>query len=97
VRNPIVWREVTRNCHVGRLDDVPVVTVERNQKNRPDGAKHDWYIIVLGDRYTWDKCFCQHDPRDLESTQSAAEARVRWAIESLYRSLTKSRVKREFA
>ncbi len=43
------------------------------------GTKHDWCVVVLGDRYTWDKTFCQHDPRDLESTKSAAEARVRWA------------------
>lgn len=83
----IVWREVTRNCHVGRLDDVPVATVERSQKNRPDGTKHDWKVIVLGDRYTWDKTFCQHDPHDLDSTKSTAEARVKWAIECLYRSL----------
>ena len=86
-RTPIVWREVMRNCHMGTLDDVSVVTVERHQKHRPDGTKHDWAIVVLGDRYTWDKTFCHFDPRDLESTKSAAEARVRWAIECLYRSL----------
>ena len=85
--NKIVWREVTRNCHVGFLDDVRVVVVERSQKNRPDGTKHDWRVVVLGDRYTWDKTFCQNDPRDIDSTKSTAEARVRWAIERLYRSL----------
>jgi hypothetical protein len=83
----IVWREVTRNCHVGRLDDVPVVTVERSQKNRPDGTKHDWQIVVLGDRYSWDKTFRQYDPRDLDSTKSGAEARTKWAIECLYKAL----------
>ena len=84
----IVWREVTRNCHVGSLDDVSVVTVERPHKNRHDGTKHDWRVVVLGDRYTWDKTFCHHDPRDLDSTKSAAEARTAWAIRCLYRSLT---------
>ena len=84
---PILWTEVTRNCHVGQLGDVRVVVVERAQKNRPDGTKHDWHIVVLGDRYTWDKTFCQHDPRDLESTKMAAEARTRLAITSLYGAL----------
>ena len=81
----IVWHEVTRNCHVGQLEDTPVVTVERHQKHRPDGTKHDWQIVVLGDRYTWNHTFCQHDPRDLDSTKSAAEARTSWAIGCLYR------------
>lgn len=84
----IVWREVTRNCHVGSLDDVNVVTVDRPQKNQPDGERPDWRIVVLGDRYTWNKTFLQYDPRDLDSTKSAAEARVRLAIGWLYRSLT---------
>lgn len=83
----IVWHEVTRNCHVGKLEDVPVVVVERLQKHRSDGTKHDWQVVVLGDRYTWNKTFCQHDQRDLDSTKSAAEARIRWAIECLYRAL----------
>jgi hypothetical protein len=82
--SPIVWREVTRNCHVGKLDDCPVVTVERSQKNRPDGTKHDWQIVVLGDRYSWTDVFAQHDPSDLDSTKLAAEARTKWAIETLY-------------
>lgn len=83
----IVWREITRNCHSGSLDDIHVVTVERHQKHRPDGTKHDWRIVVLGDRWTWNKTFTQHDPRDLESTKSSAEARVKWAIGVLYRAL----------
>jgi len=83
----IVWREVTRNCHVGSLDGVDVVLVDRSQKNRPDGTKHDWHVTVLGDRYTWNKCFCQNDPQDLDSTKSAAEARTKWAIGALYRSM----------
>lgn len=91
--NRIVWHQVTRNCHVGRLEDVPVVTVERGQKNRPDGTRPDWSIVVLGDRYTWDKTYCQHDPRDLDSTKVSAEARVRWAIECLYRSMNGRKMK----
>jgi hypothetical protein len=87
----IVWREITRNCYVGSLatylNGVNVVTVERPQKHRPDGTKHDWRIVVLGDRYTWNHCFCQFDPRDLSSTKMAAEARVRWAIDSLHLAL----------
>jgi len=82
----IVWHEVTRNYHVGRLDDVAVVTVARHQKNRADGSKHDWRIEVLGSRH-WNMTFKHHNPSDLESTKSAAEARTKWAIESLYRSL----------
>jgi hypothetical protein len=82
----IVWSEMTRNCHVGRLDDVIVVTVDRSQKNRPDGTKHDWRIAVLGSRH-WNMTFKRHDPRDLDSTKSAAEARTRWAIDCLYRAM----------
>lgn len=112
--NKILWHEVTRNCHVGKLsldpsnlhrrnnDDfkscrlvvdpecspyLSVVTVERHQKNRPDGSKHDWHITVLGDRYSWNETFCNYDPQDLESTKRAAEARVRWAIECLHKAL----------
>jgi hypothetical protein len=82
------WREVTRNCHVGSLDNVPVVTVERPQKNRNDGTKHDWRIVVLHDHHTWNNTFTQYDPRDLDSTKSAAEARTKWAIGVLYDRLT---------
>ena len=82
----IVWHQVTRNCLVGRLDDVVVVTVDRPQKHQRDGTKHDWRIEVLGCRH-WNMTFKQHDPRDLDSTKSAAEARVKWAIECLYKSL----------
>lgn len=88
----IVWIEVTRNCHVGSLDDVPVVEVERGQKNRSDGARPDWQIIVLGDRYSWRDTFKQYDPRDIDSTKSAAEARTKWAIECLYRALRAKRM-----
>ena len=86
-KSRIVWSEVTRNCHVGRLDDVPVLEIGRSQKNRPDGTKHDWQAIVLGDRYTWSQVFCNHNPRDLGSTKQAAEARLKWAIECLYKAL----------
>jgi hypothetical protein len=77
------WRMITRNCHVGYLDDQRVVTVERPQKNRPDGTKHDWRIEVLGDRYTG----IRFDPQDLESTKSSAEKRLEWAIEQLFRKV----------
>jgi hypothetical protein len=83
----IVWREVTRNCHVGSLDDIHVVTVVRSQNNRPDGTKYDWRIEVLNDPHSWNRTFCQYDPRDLESTKSAAEMRTKWAIECLYKAL----------
>jgi hypothetical protein len=63
------------------------VTVERPQKHRANGTKHDWSIVVLGDRYSWNKVFCNHDPRDLDSTKQAAEARVKWAIENFYRAI----------
>lgn len=79
----IVWREVTRNCHVGRLDGVPVVIVVRPQKHRRDGTKHDWRVEVLGSAH-WNKTFMQNDPRDLESTKSSGEARAKWAIKCLY-------------
>lgn len=85
----IVWHQVTRNCHVGQLDDVPVVTVERSQRIR-FRELNGWSIVVLGDRYTWNKIFCQHDPHDLESTKVSAEARVRWAIGRLYKSMKAS-------
>lgn len=83
----IIWREMTRNHHIGCLNNMTIVEVTRPQKHRRDGTKHDWDIVVLGDRYTWSKTFTQHDPRDLDSTKSAAEARVSWAIECLYRAL----------
>lgn len=87
----IVWCEVTRNCHVGKLKGAPVVSVVRRQKHLPDGTKGDWRIEVLGDPYTWDKMFRQYDPRDIDSTKSAAEARVRWAIGLLYQELDLSK------
>jgi hypothetical protein len=86
VITPFVWREVTRNCHVARPDgsSIDVVTLERPEKRRPNGKRHDWTIIVLGVRHSWDRTFCQYDPQDLESTKSAAEARTRWAVRCLY-------------
>ena len=30
-KSRIVWSEVTRNCHVGRLDDVPVLEPEASR------------------------------------------------------------------
>jgi hypothetical protein len=95
VKPTIVWREVTRNCHVGYLDSVPVVTIERSQ--RLAYRVHGWRIVVLGDRYTWNKVFCQHDPQDLASTKSSAEARVRWAIDNLYRALHPARPRKRAA
>jgi hypothetical protein len=85
----IVWHEVTRNCHSGSLNDVRVLVVERPQKNRSDGTKHDWIIVVLGDPYTWNKVFCQYDPRDLASTKMAAESRFEWAVTTLHDALFK--------
>jgi len=85
----IVWRQSTRNHHVGELDGQAIVSVVRPQKHRHDGTPHDWQIEVLGSRL-YDKTFCQHDPRDLESTKTAAEARTKWAIECLYKALHSS-------
>lgn len=82
----IVWREVTRNHHVGRLDGEDVVSVVRPQKNRRDGTKHDWRVEVLGSRM-YSATFQQFDPRDLSSAMQAAEARTKWAIERLYGAL----------
>lgn len=83
----IVWREVTRNSHVGSLDDIPVVCVRRPQKHRRDGTKYDWGIEVLNCPFTWSQCFNQHDPRDLDSTKMAAVAKVCFAIDTLYEML----------
>ena len=87
IRTPMVWRQITRNVHVGSLDGNDVASVERPQKNRKDGTKFPWSIIVLHDRWSWSKTFDHHDPRDLESSMSAAEARARWAISVLYSAL----------
>ena len=82
-----VWRESTRNHYVADLGEHRgVASVVRPQKHRCDGTPHDWGIEVLGSRQYGDT-FCQFDPRDLESTKSAAEARAKWAIECLYRAL----------
>jgi len=87
--NKFEWRQSTRNCHAAYLGDTHVVSVERPQKNRSDGTKHDWRIIVLGSPFgEFDKTFTQNDPRDLESTKLAAEARAKWAIGVLYTRLT---------
>jgi len=83
----VVWRESTRDHHVGELDDYPVLEVVRPRKLRHDGTNHNWQVVVLGDRYTWDKIFDQHDPRDLDSTKRAAEMRLVWAIGVLYRAV----------
>jgi hypothetical protein len=83
----IKWREITRNCHSGSLNDITVVTVERSQKNRRDGTKHDWHIVTLHDHSSWNSVVVLHDPRDLESTKRAAEQRVIAAIGLLYRFL----------
>jgi hypothetical protein len=82
----IVWRQSTRNHYVGDLGNESVVSVVRPQKHRSDGTPHDWQIEVLGSRQ-YDKTFCHFDPRDLESTKQAAEARLKFAIERLYRAL----------
>ena len=82
----IVWRQSTRNHHVGELGGVPVVSVVRPQRHRSDGTPHDWQIEVLGSR-SYDKTFNHHDPRDLDSTKGAAEARTSWAIGCLYKTL----------
>lgn len=84
---PIVWRESTRNRHIGSLDGNDVCEVVRPQKHRRNGTKFPWTIITLHDQYTWSQTFNNHDDRDLESSKSAAEARARWAIAVLYKSL----------
>ena len=83
----IEWTETTRNCHTGRVDGHHVVSVERLQKHRRDGTKHDWEIVTLGEYWAWNKTFTGYDPRDLDSTKSAAEARVRFAIDTLYNAI----------
>ena len=83
----IIWRECTRNSHGAYVDDTHVATVDRPQKHRRDGTKHDWRVTVLGTR-AWNQTFCLNDPRDLESTKSSAEARVKWAIECLSNALS---------
>ena len=79
----IVWEEITRNCHVGCVDGIHIVSVERLQKHRRDGTKHDWKIVTLGDYCTWNHLFEYYDARDLESTKMAAEARVRLAVSTI--------------
>ena len=81
-----VWKQVTRNCHTAHIEDMHVCTVLRSQKNRRDGTKHDWIIEVLNSRF-WKDVFNQHDPKDLESTKHAAEAKTKWAIRELSRAL----------
>ena len=80
------WKASTRNHHVLYLDEMSVASVVRPQKHRQDGEKYDWQIEVLG-RLPFSHTFLQHDPRDLESTKSAAEARTRWAIRCLYQAM----------
>ena len=79
----IVWEEITRNCHVGRVDGIRIVSVERLQKHRRDGTKHDWKIVTLGDYSTWNHLFEGYDARNLESTKLAAGARVRLAVATI--------------
>jgi hypothetical protein len=82
-----LWHASTRNHHVGTLDGENVVSVVRPQKHRADGTPHDWQIELFGSRHLFSKTFCNHNPRDLESTKSAAEARAKWAIERFYAAL----------
>lgn len=83
------WREYTRNSHGLFLGETHVASVERPQKNRSDGTKHDWQIVVLGNRSgEFDNTFTHNDPRDLESTKSAAEARTSYVIGVLHNRLT---------
>jgi hypothetical protein len=89
------WEEVTRNCHVGKLDGVRVAVVDRSQKNRPDGSKRDWRFEVLGSKRDWrfevlgslipwtEPSSFPWDPRDLESAKRAAEERLRRAVRYL--------------
>jgi hypothetical protein len=84
-----VWRESTRNHHVADLGDYRgVASVVRSQKHRSDGTPYDWQIEVLGSRQYDDQFEVLFDPRDLDSTKSAAEARAKWAITVLYERLT---------
>jgi hypothetical protein len=78
----ILWVKFTRNSFGAYVSDVQVAIVDRPQKHRSDGTKHDWRVTVLG-TYMWNKTFRHHDPRDLESTMLAAEARVKWAVRCL--------------
>jgi len=79
----IVWEESTRNRHVGHVDGISIVSVERPQKHRRDGTKHDWEIVTLGNYWAWNHLFEGYDARDLESTKMAAEARVRHAVSTI--------------
>ena len=82
--NPFIWERVTSDRHVASVDGVVVCSVERRNRLRADGTKRSWRIVVLNDPHTWSRTFCNHDPLDLESTKSAAEARTRWVIGVLY-------------
>jgi len=83
----IVWRQPTRNHHVGELDGIPVVAVVRPQKHRPNGTPYDWQIEVFGSRSIYANVFASlYDPRDLESTKNMAAARASFAIERLYKA-----------
>lgn len=82
----IIWKASTRNHHVGHLNGEWVVSVVRPQKHRYDRTPCDWRIEVLGmDRFL--RTFAQFDPRDLDSTKLAAEARTKFVIETLYKAL----------
>jgi hypothetical protein len=75
-----VWRTVSSDLHVATLNDIHVARVSR------PGPRSVWRIDVLGTR-DFDRTFKHYDPTDLESTKSGAEARTKWAIECLYKSL----------
>jgi hypothetical protein len=75
-----VWRAVSATMHVATLGDIHVARVYRHTKGRV------WRIEVLG-THEFDQTFKHYDPRDLESTKSGAEARTKWAIECLYKTL----------
>lgn len=76
-----IWRVVSATVHVATLGDINVARVSRRTE------RSHWQIDVLGSR-DFDQTFRHHDPRDLESTKSAAEARVKWAVWCLNGILT---------
>jgi hypothetical protein len=80
--SPLVWREVTRNHHVAYVAHCEVCAVVRPQRNRRDGTKHDWRVVVLGSMR-----FDPRDARDLDLMKVYAEKSARRVVESLSRQL----------